>query len=264
MPPFGTPTTVPVVLVGHATGQRLKGLVASGASVTLTHHAIVHPDAPADNLWAVLPGTSDETIIINTHTDGCNANEENGGLAVVSLARYFSKLPASRRNRTLVFLMTAGHFGHGYFRGTADWMDTNANVLKKTVAAVTIEHLGAMGWQDDVAANQYKPTGQGEWNVAHATKPAGDVFIKAAEGTDANNIYAVVAAGTYPGEGAGFFRAGLPVVSYIPTPQYLFATPAKGGVLDKLSVDRFYGELVTFARTVAALDTMSAAEIKGA
>jgi len=264
IPPFGTPTTVPVVLVGHGTGERLKALAASGISATLVHHAVVHPDTPADNLWATLPGRSEEAIIVNTHTDGCNANEENGALAVVALARYFSKLPAAERKRTLVFLMTAGHFGHGYFRGTADWMQTNAELLKRTVACVTIEHLGALGWQDDVAANQYRPTGQGEWAVAHATRPAGEVFLRAAEGTAASNIYSVVAAGSYPGEGAGFFRAGVPVVSYIPTPQYLFVAPEKGGALDKLDKDRFYGEVVTFARTVAALDGMSAADIKGA
>jgi hypothetical protein len=264
VPPFGTPTAVPVVLVGHATRQRLKALAATSAKATLTHHAIVHPNMPADNLWAVLPGRSDETIVVNTHTDGCNANEENGGLALVALARYFSRVPAVSRNKTLVFLMTAGHFGHGYFRGTADWMQTNDALLKRTVACVTIEHLGAMGWQDDVSANAYRPTGEGEWSVAHATKPDGEVFVKAAQGTDAKNVYALVAAGSYPGEGAAFFRAGIPVISYIPTPQYLFVAPSKGGALDKMNAERFYGEVVTFARTIAALDRMSAAEIKGA
>ena len=47
------------------------------------------------------------------------------------------------------------------------------------------------------------------------------------------------------------------------TPQYLFATPDKGGVLEKLDSSGFFGEVVTFARCMAALDGMTVAEIKG-
>jgi hypothetical protein len=265
IPPFGTPTPVPVVLVGHATGQRLKALASSGgASATLIHHAVIHPDMPADNIWAVLPGQTDETIIINTHTDGCNANEENGFFGVVALARYFAGRPPGDRRRTLVFLMTAGHFGHGYFRGTADWIQTHDDVMKRAVACVTIEHLGALGWIDDPAANVYKPTGQGEWAPAYTPlRPEADVFLSAAQGTDATNIYAAVA-DTYAGEGQAFHRAGIPCISYIPTPQYLFIAPSKGGALDKMSKMRMHGEVVTFARAVAALDKMSVAALRGA
>lgn len=60
-----------------------------------------------------------------------------------------------------------------------------------------------------------------------------------------------------------FHRAGIPCISYIPTPQYLFATPQKGGVIAKLDKQRFYGEVLTFARCVAALDKVSVADIKG-
>src|SRR6202008_857102 len=115
-------------------------------------------DTTTHNRWEIRPGRSDENIIINTHTDGCNANEENGALGVVALARYFAKVPAAQRQRHVIFLMTTGHFGTGYFRGTQDWMQTNQEAMKKTVACVTIEHLGAMGWIDDPVANVYKPT----------------------------------------------------------------------------------------------------------
>jgi hypothetical protein len=165
VPPFGTPTRVPVVLVGHNAGQRLKSLAASGTTATLTHHAVIHPDVSSDNIWSVLPGQSDETIIINTHTDGCNANEENGFFGVVALARYFATRPLSDRRRTLVFLMTSGHFGHGYFRGTADWIQTHDDVMKKAVACVTIEHLGALGWMDDPGGTSTDPRAKGNGHL---------------------------------------------------------------------------------------------------
>lgn len=265
--PFtGAPNPVPALWVTASTGQRLKGLANSGASITLTVDAPTKPDTPTDNLWAVLPGKTDETIVVNTHTDGCNCCEENGGLGVVALAQYFSKIPLAQRNRTLLFLMTTGHFAHGYVRGTQDWMNANKDVLSKTVACVTIEHLGATCWLDDPVKNVYKPTGEFEWGPAYTPIPAeGSVFIKAAQGSEAKNIYAFKPEGGYPGEGAGFWRAGIPVISYLVSPQYLFIAPARGrDLLAKLDKRRFHGEIVTLTKCVAALDKMSAAEIKGA
>ncbi len=258
------PNPVPAIWVGQTAGKRLKKLAASHAAATLTMQAIEHPDSPTDNIWAVLPGKTDEVIIINTHTDGCNACEENGALGVVALAKYFAKVPAAQRNRTLVFLMTTGHFAHGLVRGTQDWINTNPDFMKNSVACVTIEHLGANEWVDDPSSNQYKPSGQYEWGVAYTPRPPeGDLFLKAVAGTEAKNTFAFKPTDRYGGEGAAFFRAGIPTISYIPTPQYLFVEPHKGGAIDKLDKHRLHGEVVTFARCVAALDKMSVSEIRG-
>ncbi len=263
--PFSSPSSsVPVLWVNHTQGERLKQAASKGASIKMTVNATIHPDTPTDNLWAILPGKTDEVIIINTHTDGCNACEENGGLGVVALAKYFAKVPLSQRNRTLVFLMTTGHFGHGYVRGTQDWRQSNPALMKKAVACVTIEHLAATEWVDRPATNEYKPTGELEWGLCYTPKrPEGEVFLKAVDGTEAKKTFAFRPDGSYPGEGAGFWAAGIPTVSYIPTPQYLFIAPAKGGGIDKLDKHRLHGEVTTFARVVAALDKMSVAEIKG-
>ncbi len=176
--PFSSPSTsVPALWVNHTVGQRLKIAAASGASMRLTVNATSHPDTPTDNLWAVLPGKTDEVIIVNTHTDGCNACEENGALGVVALAKYFAKVPQSQRNRTLVFLMTTGHFGHGYVRGTQDWRESNPDLMKKAVACVTIEHLGATEWVDHPSANEYKASGEYEWGLCYTPlKPEGSAI----------------------------------------------------------------------------------------
>jgi hypothetical protein len=258
------PNPVPAVWVGQSTGKKLKNLAAARATATLTMHAIEHPDTPTDNIWAVLPGKTDEAIIINTHTDGCNACEENGALGVLALAKYFAKVPPAQRNRTLVFLMTTGHFAHGLVRGTQDWINTNPDFMKKAVACVTIEHLGATEWVDNPSSNHYGPSGQYEWGVAYAPRsPEGALFLKAAAGTEAKNTFAFKPAGSYGGEGQAFFRAGIPTISYIPTPQYLFVEPRKGGAIDKLDKNRLHGEVVTFTRCVAALDKMSVSDIRG-
>ena len=258
------PNPVPAIWVGQTTGRKLKAMAASRASATLTMHAIVHPDSPTDNIWAVLPGKTDEAIIINTHTDGCNAIEENGALGVVALATYFAKLSRAQRNRTLVFVMTTGHFAHGMVRGTQDWINTNPDWMKKAVACVTIEHMAGMEWVDRPEVNQYKPTGQFEWGYAYTPRMAeAELFLKAAKSADSKNTFAVQPPGAYPGEGAAFYRAGIPTISYIPTPQYLFVEPVKGGAIDKLDKRRLHGEVAMFARCVAALDRMTLEEIRG-
>jgi len=261
--PFSSPNTnVPVLWVNHTVGERLKQ--AAGANIRMSVNATVHPDTPTDNLWAILPGKTEEAIIINTHTDGCNACEENGGLGVVALAKHFAKVPLSQRNRTLVFLMTTGHFGHGYVHGTEDWRKSNPALMKKAVACVTIEHLAATEWVDHPASNEYKASGELEWGLCYTPKRVeGELFLKAVTGTEAKKTFAYRPDGAYPGEGAGFWAAGIPTVSYIPTPQYLFIAPAKGGGVDKLDKHRLHGEVVTFARVVAMLDKMPAGEIKG-
>src|SRR5436190_9181811 len=76
--PFSRPPQgIPGLYVGRETGARLRGLIGD-AAVTLVLEADVTPDTPTDTLIATLPGASaDEVIIINTHTDGPNATEEN-------------------------------------------------------------------------------------------------------------------------------------------------------------------------------------------
>ena len=130
----------------------------AGGQATLTLHAEIDPHAAGENVWGVLPGASDEVVLLNTHTDGCNACEENGGLAVVALAQALARIPRAERRKTYVFLMTTGHFAHGFHRGSTAWMKANADILARTVACLTIEHLGAREWTDD--GHAYQPTGR--------------------------------------------------------------------------------------------------------
>ena len=98
--------------------------------------------------------------------------------------------------------------------------------MKKAVACVSIEHLGATEWADYPATNEYKPTGGLEWNVTYTPSRAeGELFLKAADGTEAKSVYTYQPKGPWGGEGANFFRAGISTtIGYLPMPQYLFGT----------------------------------------
>jgi hypothetical protein len=72
------------------------------------------PGLTTANVWGVLPGMSDEKVIVTAHRDGYfeGASDNASGLStIVGLAEYFAKLPKERRPRTIMLVGTPGHHG---------------------------------------------------------------------------------------------------------------------------------------------------------
>ena len=226
-------------------------------------HATVHPDTTTDTVWGVLPGATDEIVIINSHSDGCNACEENGGIAVVSLARALAKLPKAERQKTYVFLMTTGHFSHGFVRGADEWQKDNAALMERGVACVTIEHLGATEWRDD-PQGRYRPTGKVQWsNAIVPTAPMQRIIADAAASLDVQRVVMVRPQGPqYAGEGSSFWAKGLPTISYIVGPDWTMTAPPKGGEIGKISRKRLTDEIKMFARVIERIDPMAKAAFR--
>ncbi len=262
--PFSRPPQgVPGLYVGRDTGAKLKSLAGTGAKATVVLEADIFPDTPTDTLLGTLPGaSSDEVLIVNTHTDGPNATEENGALGILALAKYFSKIPKGDRKRTLVFPLTTGHFAGPWVPSMRGIIQKYPDLIKKTVGAVTVEHLGCKEWLDD-ASMHYKPTGENEWAVAITEYGStGHALVEALQG-GRNKKTAVVnpVHGGWLGEGGGLSRAGIPTIGYIPQPNYLLAGPADG-CIEKLSAERLHAEIEMFAKVLHKMDTMSAEELK--
>ena len=262
------PLEIPALFVGNTTRKRLVELAGASTPVTLTLESSITPDHTSDNVWAVLPGQSDEVITINTHSDGCNAYEENGGIAVATMARYFAQLPIEQRNRTLVFAATTGHFGHGLLPGTSTFHEEEADLFERTVAAVTAEHLGGNEWVDEQpigldGASGYAPTGAYHWDWVYCRpgRAMADVLLGACDGTEFKRAEAVRPyanqAGIQFGEGSEYAGAGKAVIATLGHAWYLFTQPPHGE-LDKISRERMYGEITALTRSVEALDKMPA------
>jgi hypothetical protein len=96
------------------------------------------------NVWGILPGTSDEDIIVMAHHDGYfeSAMDNASGVAVMlALAEHFSKIPKAQRRRTIKFVSTSGH--HAGSLGTR-WMHDNRDTfLAKTALILNSEHVTA-------------------------------------------------------------------------------------------------------------------------
>ncbi len=264
--PFSRPPQgIPGLYVGRDTGSRLKSMAASGATATLVLEADVTPDSPTDTLVATLPGAAvDEVVLLNTHTDGPNATEENGALGILALLKYFARIPRAERRRTIVCPLTTGHFAGPWVPSIRGFIQKYPDIIAKTVAAITVEHLGCLEWMDDDALH-YRATGKEEWAVAITpSRPMADALGAALQGTAARRTGIVdPVKGGFLGEGSALSRAGVPTIGFIPQPNYLLAGPADG-CIDKLSPRLMHAQIEVFARTLHNIEAMTAAQLKKA
>ncbi len=82
----------PALWVDQAVGQQLKQAAAQAQNIRFTLEAKLIEQCPTDSLYLILAGQqSNESILINTHTDGPNAPEENGALGLLALVRWFKQ-----------------------------------------------------------------------------------------------------------------------------------------------------------------------------
>jgi hypothetical protein len=96
----------------------------------------------ASNVIGIIPGASEEIVIVNAHLDswfdGAGDNADGVGV-LVALAKHFSKsqnLPA----RTLLFVGSGGHHSTG-MNGPGNLVTMNGPLLKRAVAVINLEHL---------------------------------------------------------------------------------------------------------------------------
>ena len=280
----------PAVWVGDSTGAELAELAAGGqASATLVLTADVTAGAATETVWGRLKGSGNtgENIILNTHTDGPNATEENGGLGLLALARHLAALPS--RNHDMYFALVTGHFQLPQFSRTilnlahpevgqgavSTWMLDHPDIYQAAVLGVTVEHLGATMWTDDPETGQYVPAGGSEWGATY-TMPRDilslanaeqDAYLAAVTEVNASGWpdypVATVRPGTIPayfGEGSSLYAAGLGTVSLCPSPTYLLqagdARQPQLLDLDKLDQRLMYGQILALAQTISTLDAL--------
>jgi hypothetical protein len=214
-------------------------------------------------------------VIVNTHTDGVNACEENGGIGLLALAEYFSHRPAESRGRNLCFAFITGHFQLPQFgvegQASGRWLRDHRELWDgaaghaRAVAALTAEHLGAMEWADTKDLSAFVPTGLPERELFYTGNPAMHRLLLASL-EDAGNCFPArrrvlslrPKGSLYFGEGEPFYKKGIPTISLVPSPLYLCAA-APGGCIEKLSAELLYAQALSFAAMAERLLALPAA-----
>lgn len=148
----GKPTdayvNVPTLCLDRVNGAQVLVDAQNGKTATLTLTATFN-SVTGTALVGYLPGknygtSQDQQVMIVTHTDAMSLVEEDGGLGLLAVLKYFSQVPQSDRPRTLVFFWDSRHFMPG---GESGWNNYDYYVvypdkLKKIVADVAMEHMG--------------------------------------------------------------------------------------------------------------------------
>ncbi len=251
---------VPGVYVDRDTGASLKQQAKAGVRARLTVPATVKKMS-SRNLIGFIPGRSSELVVLHCHTDGSNAIEDNGPAAIVAISQYLARLPKHALPRTIMVLLTTGHFHGG--NGSREFRRQHAdNLVKRTNAVITIEHLGTREW-NEIAPGRMGLTGR--YEAAGIFAPGSKALVDAAHTMlkAANNHPGAVlkpldptangtTTPTWPGEGEYLFaRGGLADANYITGPTYLLNWGIK--TTDKLDFHRIRTQAVGFTEMILRL-----------
>jgi hypothetical protein len=262
--PYGNAVAgVPALLVDGETGAALRRQARMTPKTRLTLTAS-EDKVVSSQLVGLLPGDpgTDEVLIVNTHTDGMNAFEENGGMGLVALARYFASLPPrARLKRTVVFSAVMGHFSPvAATAQTTGFVQQHPDLIKRAVASLTLEHFGCSEWIDD--ARGYHPTGGPEaLAIWHSQTPIAVPLVDSIVAHDLRHTSALRPAGGYMiAVGGPLHTAGVPSASFIAGPDYLVSW-ADGGHLEKFLPHRAQRELQWAAGFLTRLDGMPARQL---
>ena len=138
----------PTLTLDRVNGAKVLRDARAGTQATLTLLARFQRDT-GKAILAHLPGRNygtpqDEQVLLATHTDAMSLIEENGGIGILGILQYFSRIPKAERPRTLVCYMDCRHFmpgGEGSWP-QFDYYTIHPEKLKPVVATIGIEHMG--------------------------------------------------------------------------------------------------------------------------
>ncbi len=136
---------VPTFSVGSDDGMAVRGMLEGNQPVKVHVGLRVETRTglkPAA-LWGVLPGRTDENILIIAHPDGFfqgGLDNASGVAVMLGLAKYFGSVPREQRRRTITFLSTVGH--HVSKDVGLLWMHDNMkDFWSKTALIINAEHV---------------------------------------------------------------------------------------------------------------------------
>ena len=96
------------------------------------------------NVFAVLPGSTDEYVSVMAHTDSFfeGAMDNASGVATnVALAEYYAGVPKSQRRRSMWFFTTSAHHSPSGELGGIRWIRANKKeMLDRTAVLLNCEH----------------------------------------------------------------------------------------------------------------------------
>ncbi len=228
---------LPGVWVSPNNGRKVTQLMSDGPTMGRLSYSGKISETVSHNIIGTLPGMSEEWIVIGTHHDGpwASAVEDASGVALVlAQAEYWTKIPRNQRPFSLMFLMNCGHMAGG--AGIWAFIERNQKFLhNKVVTTIHLEHVAC-----DVKSENGRliplETPTVRWWFTSRINVLEEItesaFVKEALGRS----IVMPPDGFPPGlehpptDGGPFHTEGVPLISLLAAPPYLFDpadTPAK-------------------------------------
>ena len=140
------PGKIPSFTMGYEDGEAVRALIEAAPAGQPPHVKVrldvqMVPGLKTANVWGVLPGMTDEKIIVVAHRDGYfeAAGDNASGMAtMLGLAEYFAKIPKEKRRRTIEFIGSTGH--HGTSLGVPFLAKNKDTELAKVALVMNAEH----------------------------------------------------------------------------------------------------------------------------
>lgn len=188
--PFeGVAGHLPGLYLDRDAGAGLRNRISESENAVegrLTLDVAVDESATARNIVGTLPGGSERTIVLSSHTDATNSNEDNGPAAILAIVDYFCSIPQSLRPVTLHVVLHGAHLAGN--RGLRTYVDDHAETLSESViAALELEHLGALEWAEQERGGPMALNGRIETQlltVSSDSAPLVEESLRFAEGQE--------------------------------------------------------------------------------
>ena len=263
----GVMRPLPGVWVSKETGAKLKDMLDKGrVRARIVLEAEIRPSV-THNVYGLLPGKTDEVIIVHSHHDGPfqSAVEDASGCSVVlALAKHFAQLArlGERMNRTLLFLFTAGHFyGGAQGIGQRAFIEVHKDdLMKRALIDICVEHVAKECIERD-----------GAWVVTEEVEPRAiftndnPVLVEIVKNAIVRNgVERILVLPTntpidVPTDAHLFWKSGIPIYSLISGPVYLFDA---SDTPDKVAKDQLPLLTKMFADVIEELDAIPAEKIR--
>lgn len=256
---------IPAIWVNETEGKKVLAAAERKEQGTIILEAEKQHNSSTESFYVKIEGkNNEETILINSHTDGINVVEENGALGMLSMIRY---LQNSHPERTMIFAFITGHFRLPVFKGTSQatstwllkhpelWDGENGN--KKAVAGITVEHLGSMEWKEN-AEGEYEATGNIQTEYTYiGNKKMGEIWKQANENRSLTRTVMIRGHNKFEfGESQPLFEAGIPVIGLIQMPDYLMVS-SKGMEMDKFNISLMREQVESLIEAILIVDKTS-------
>jgi hypothetical protein len=250
---------LPVLMVPRSEGADLRQFAEQQLEAKLVLSGTRKPGV-VYNVHAVLPGQSEENIIVSSHLDSGfeGAVEDASGISSVLTQAYtWSRVPLEHRPKTLVFVGAGSHYLPRPLGATTFARDHRDDLMKNNLIVINVEHFASRGYRAD--GSGLVPTGRMQpMRIHHNGKSdvTVDIIEKVTEEYPPSEIFQVHEGGS-TGDTGGYRKAMDEKLHYV----YLASAPiyllTDDDTLDKLDKDWLYKTNLTVSHLIEEFSQQS-------